>query len=260
MVMGEDITVVEQAEYRALDAHAHGRASRIILSGSEVLRASEATYTTCNPQEVTWILEADRIKLDKLEDQGTARNVWLTFKGVPIFYSPFLSFPLSDQRKSGFLAPGFGVSGAVGVEARVPYYFNIAPNLDATVAIRAMSDRGVQTQGAFRYLFPWGQGSLAAEVLPDDKEREERAGTRTCDSRGSPTASTSRIWAPRSPFPARASWSRVRTCPTRATTFTFSRECSTSRPWIGRCPVQADPTNACPSSTSRVSSPNRTCV
>ena len=171
LALAEDVTVVEDAEYRVLDAHAHGAASRIILSGSDILKAADARYTTCNPDDVVWVLEADNIRLDKGEDQGLARNVWVNFKGVPIFYSPYLTFPLSDARKSGFLAPSAGVSGEAGAEVTVPYYFNIAPNMDATLALRAMSDRGVQAQGEYRYLFPWGGGKLAAEVLPDDSER-----------------------------------------------------------------------------------------
>ena len=176
MVLPEDVTIVEDAEYRVLDAHAHGRASRVILSDSDILKATDATYTTCTPAQQDWILEADRVHLDKGKDQGTARNVWVVFKGMPIFYSPYLSFPLSDARKSGFLAPSVGVSSATGVEATVPYYFNIAPNLDATIASRVMSERGVQLQGEFRYLFPWGQGTLAGEVLPHDLERGEARG------------------------------------------------------------------------------------
>jgi len=173
MALDEDVTVVEDADYRALDAHAHGTATRVILSDSDILKASDARYSTCNPDDVVWVLEADNIRLDKGEDQGLARNVLVRFKGVPIFYSPYLTFPLSDARKSGFLAPSAGASKEAGVEVTVPYYFNIAPNMDATLGVRTMSDRGVQVQGEYRYLFPWGSGRLAAEVLPDDRERGE---------------------------------------------------------------------------------------
>ena len=173
MILAEDVTIIEDANYQVLDAHAHGSAARAILSGSDILKASDATYSTCMPGREDWVLEADNVYLDKAADQGTARNVWINFKGMPIFYSPYLSFPLSDARKSGFLAPSVGVSSSTGVEATIPYYFNIAPNLDATVATRAMTERGVQLQGEFRYLFPWGQGTLAGEVLPNDSQRDE---------------------------------------------------------------------------------------
>ncbi len=166
----EDITIVEQAKYLLQGSHAHGEAGVLTLEGSDFLKAQDARYSTCNPGDEAWVLEADSIQLDKTDDRGTARNVWVNFKGMPIFYSPYLSFPLSDARKSGFLTPSFGGSGNSGIEATVPYYFNIAPNLDATLATRAMSDRGVQLQGEFRYLFPWGEGQLGAEALADDKE------------------------------------------------------------------------------------------
>jgi len=168
MSIDDDVTIVEKAEYLLQDAHAHGSAGVLTVKGSDILKARDARYSTCNPGAEAWVLEAESIKLDKGEQRGSARNVWVKFKGMPIFYSPYLSFPLSDARKSGFLTPSFGVSGNNGIEATVPYYFNIAPNMDATVAARGMSDRGVQLQGEFRYLFPWGEGKLGAEALPND--------------------------------------------------------------------------------------------
>ncbi|MFT5445964.1 MAG: LPS-assembly protein [Gammaproteobacteria bacterium] len=171
--LNNEITVIEDGEFQLLDAHAHGSAKRVQLTGDDVLKANDATYSTCNIDDVQWLLEADRISLDKNEERGTARNVWVTFKGVPIFFSPYLSFPLSDARKSGVLAPSAGVSSSTGAEVTVPYYFNIAPNLDATLALRSMTDRGFQLQGEFRYLFGWGEGNLSAEFMAHDSKREE---------------------------------------------------------------------------------------
>jgi LPS-assembly protein len=101
---------------------------------------------------------------------GTAHHAWITFKRVPIFYSPYLTFPLSDQRRSGFLAPSYRVSSASGLELTVPYYLNLAPNYDATVGLRGMTERGVQLQGEFRYLTTRGQGQLGLELMPDDRK------------------------------------------------------------------------------------------
>ncbi|MCB1743095.1 MAG: LPS assembly protein LptD, partial [Gammaproteobacteria bacterium] len=128
--------------------------------------------------EEDWVLNASTIHLDRVSQRGEATNVVIDFKGVPIFYSPWLSFPLSKQRKSGFLMPGMRLSdsgdGSSGAEITVPYYFNIAPHLDATVAARVMTERGVQAQGEFRYLFDWGQGQMGAEFLPADSAFEDR--------------------------------------------------------------------------------------
>ncbi len=164
----DDFTVVKNARYTLRDAHAHGDAGVITVKDSQILKARDARYSTCNPDDEAWVLEADKIKLDKQEQRGLAHNVWIKFKGVPVFYSPILSFPLSDARKSGFLSPSFGLSGNSGTEISLPYYFNIAPNMDATVTARGMSDRGVQLQGEYRYLFPWGSGQIGAEALPSD--------------------------------------------------------------------------------------------
>lgn len=173
MVMNNEITIIENSTFRFPEAHAHGSATRVQLSGNDLIKANEVRYSTCNPDDEQWFLEAERLRLDKSDDQGTARNVWVTFKGVPIFFSPYLSFPLSDARKSGFLAPNAGVTSSTGVEATVPYYFNIAPNMDATVGLRTMAERGIQLQGEFRYLFGWGQGSFTSEVMANDNKTDD---------------------------------------------------------------------------------------
>jgi LPS-assembly protein len=172
MEVSGETTVVDEARFKIVEAHGNGTATRLVLSGEDVVKAKAGSYTTCDPQDPDWLLRASDVKLTKSENEGIARNVWLDFKGVPIFYSPFLSFPLTDARKSGFLAPSFGISDTNGIEATVPYYFNILPNMDATVAARGMSDRGVQLQGEYRYLFPFGSGELGLEVLPNDSKTD----------------------------------------------------------------------------------------
>ncbi|MFT5173200.1 MAG: LPS-assembly protein [Gammaproteobacteria bacterium] len=176
MEVSDELTIVENSNFHFLDAHAHGTAARVQLSGNDLVKANDATYSTCNPGNEDWFLEAERLRLDKTKDEGTGRNVWVTFKGVPIFFSPFLTFPLSDARKSGFLAPSVGVSNSAGFDATVPYYFNIAPNMDATLGLRTMSERGVQLQGEFRYLFGWGEGSLSSEIMAHDQQTDEPRG------------------------------------------------------------------------------------
>ena len=168
-----DRTVMENANYLVIEAHARGDAQRVELTGRDLMNVRNATYTTCNPGSADWILVAKEIRLDKSTNIGSARNVWVKFKNVPIFYSPFLTFPLSDERKSGFLVPSAGVSGTRGVEATIPYYFNIAPNYDATLALRPMSNRGVQMQAEGRYLQRWGEGLLGVEYLPNDSEIDD---------------------------------------------------------------------------------------
>lgn len=94
----------------------------------------------------------------------------LDFKGVPILYSPYFSFPLNDKRKSGFLAPSAGSSDELGFELRAPYYLNLAPNYDATITPRVMSKRGFMMEGLGRYLFTDFRGEIAGTYLPSDNQ------------------------------------------------------------------------------------------
>ncbi len=173
MSLEKDQSTLENASFIDLPSHGRGTAERVVVTGKDLVKARKATYTTCNPGSADWLLAASRIKLNRTTDVGTATNVWVKFKKIPVFYSPYLTFPISDKRKSGFLVPSFRVSESTGVEATVPYYFNIAPNYDATLALRPMSDRGVQSQGEFRYLKKWGQGLLGIEYLPDDSKFDD---------------------------------------------------------------------------------------
>ena len=132
------VTTVEPATTFMLeDRHGRGDAARITRFGDERTTANDATYTTCNPGQADWRLTASHVEFDHVEETGTARNMWLEFKGQRLFYTPWLSFPLSDRRKSGFLSPTWGASGSRGFELATPYYFNLAPNYDATLTARA---------------------------------------------------------------------------------------------------------------------------
>lgn len=161
----------DSARYRLPDKHARGKADTVLLEGPDQTRLKGATYTTCNPGKEDWLLHSSNITLDHKEGVGVARNVWVGFKGVPIFYSPYMSFPLDDRRKSGFLTPSLGTSNEVGTDIRIPYYFNLDPNRDATLTLRNTTRRGQQLLGEFRYLYPTNQGTMDLGYLPDDKVR-----------------------------------------------------------------------------------------
>ena len=168
------VTFGPVAEFMLEDEHGHGDAAEIRSEGRERITASDVSYTTCNPGEADWRITANEVVFDRVESTGTARDVWLEFMGQQVFHLPWISFPLGNQRKSGFLTPTFGTSGASGVEVTVPYYFNLAPNYDATLTARTMSDRGVQAQGEFRHLsHTYGFGRFAAEHLPSDSKFDD---------------------------------------------------------------------------------------
>ncbi|MFB9126358.1 LPS-assembly protein LptD [Paraburkholderia dipogonis] len=146
-----------------------GSAERVDLLDNERSVFTKGTYTACAcADDPAWYIKGSEFDFDTGADEGVAHNGVLFFQGVPVFASPWLSFPLSGQRRSGVLPPTFSLSSSNGFELSVPYYFNIAPNRDLTVTPRVISKRGVQLQSTFRYLSPTYSGSITGEFLPDD--------------------------------------------------------------------------------------------
>ncbi|HEC12633.1 MAG TPA: LPS-assembly protein LptD [Acidiferrobacteraceae bacterium] len=149
---------------------ARGSAEKIELAGFELFKLSNATYTTCVKGQDDVILSAGKVDLDFATGEGHAKNMTVRFKGVPIFYAPSMSFPISDKRKSGFLFPVFGSVADSGFVFGVPYYWNIAPNMDATITPLIMANRGLKMDGEFRYLQEDYSGIVSGSYLPNDSE------------------------------------------------------------------------------------------
>ncbi len=164
--------LVNEAEFQLFDVPARGSAGSISVERSNQLRLEDVTYTTCARGKEDWVLRAGTIDIDREAGIGTARDARIEFKGVPILYTPWISYPVTNQRKSGFLLPAIGRSETRGLEFQIPYYFNLAPNYDATLTPRYMALRGVELISEFRYLWPGHDGEIEAEYLPND------AGTR----------------------------------------------------------------------------------
>ncbi|KAB0632421.1 LPS biosynthesis protein [Burkholderia stagnalis] len=147
-----------------------GSAERVDLLDAERSVFVNGTYTACQcATDPAWYIKGSRFDFDTGADEGTARNGVLFFQGVPIFASPWLTFPLSGERRSGLLPPTFSINSNNGFELSLPYYFNIAPNRDLTITPRIITKRGVQTQATFRYLSASYSGTLTGEYLPDDR-------------------------------------------------------------------------------------------
>ena len=166
----------DDARYQFLANGAYGKASRVDFLDRDRAVVHDATYTTCTREDFAgwqpdWIIRAERIEIDQVEDVGTAHNGVLEFKGVPILPVPYISFPLSDKRKSGLLPPTVGLDSVGGFEYLQPYYWNIAPNRDATLEAGLISKRGIRMGGEFRYLEPTYAGRLLGDVLPSDRLR-----------------------------------------------------------------------------------------
>jgi LPS-assembly protein len=157
----------------ARSTKARGDAKAILFEGEDKKRLMNARYTTCEAGVDDWYIKASEISLNDYTDSGSAKNARIEFKGVPLLYTPWISFSFNDQRKSGFLAPTIGSTSRSGFEVLAPYYWNIAPNMDATLAARALSKRGVQLQGEFRYLQDNFAGTSNLEYLPSDSLSNE---------------------------------------------------------------------------------------
>ena len=152
-----------------------GAASLLRIDQSGKIRLRGVNYTSCPPDKDDWIVKADRITLNTVDGVGEARNLSLRFKDVPILYTPYLSFPISAQRKTGFLLPNIGQSGLNGLDISLPWYWNIAPNYDATFTPRLLSRRGVQLTASARYLTEFSSGNVEVAHLPgDDLTRLDR--------------------------------------------------------------------------------------
>lgn len=136
-----------------------------LANGQFVLEG--ATYSSCPPGDKSWFVKADHLVLDTEEGIGTARNLKLVFKGVPLLALPVFSFPISDKRKTGFLAPIIARGETTGLELHLPWYWNIRPNLDATFTPRFTTKRGTQLQSELRYLSRQGLWTLDHEYLQD---------------------------------------------------------------------------------------------
>lgn len=162
----------EQVDYRFMRGEGSGSANLVELLTETSARVEDFDFTTCDPDQPDWQLKASRVELDMERGQGIARHARLDFKGVPILYSPWLSFPLDDQRKSGFLYPALGFSSDDGFDLSVPWYWNIAPNQDATITPRLIQDRGAMLGTEHRFLTRRQRGQLDLEVLPSDREAD----------------------------------------------------------------------------------------
>ena len=149
-----------------------GRADRVDFLDSSRSLMSNAVYSSCprdGSGDPDWLLRANRVRLDMDTNEGRAEGAVLQFLGVPILGLPVLSFPLSDDRKSGWLPPNFGLDSRSGFEIGMPYYWNIAPNRDATFTPTLLTRRGPSIGAEFRYLEPRDVGKVNLDLLPHDR-------------------------------------------------------------------------------------------
>lgn len=148
--------------------HGRGTATRTEFEGRELVTMNDARYSTCPVGNDSWFVRARELTIDQEGQEGRAKGATVVFQGVPILATPYISFPVGEESKSGFLTPGFGVTSTRGVEVVAPYYFAIAPNRDYTLIPHYYSKRGLQIGNEFRYLGRDYRGSLRGEYLQHD--------------------------------------------------------------------------------------------
>jgi len=168
--LNEDEAKLYNSNYRLRNHNARGHAELLSLSRQEVL-LQDSSFTTCPGETPAWQLRAERIQINETSDFGEAWHARFELFNVPVLYLPYFNFPLSDARKTGLLYPTFDSSSNSGFEVEVPYYFNIAPNMDATIAPVYMSERGTMMKGEYRYLFEQNAGQFNLEYLGNDDTR-----------------------------------------------------------------------------------------
>jgi LPS-assembly protein len=166
--LDEGVGEFADVEYWLRSRTARGGADKAEQEGSGRIRLTGATFTTCPEGNDDWWLSGSDIRLNQETGRGDARNVVLRFKDVPVFYTPYVQFPIDDRRMTGLLMPTAAYSKRHGAEIAVPWYWNIAPNYDATLTPHYFDKRGLMLDTEWRYLRPSFDGVVDLRYLPDD--------------------------------------------------------------------------------------------
>jgi len=168
----KDATRLDNVSFQLLAARGNGTARSAELLDRDHAELTMVSFSTCNPDQRDWEITADRMKLDQSTGTGYAHDMRLRFKDVTLLRLPYATFPIDDRRRSGFLLPSIGASNNGGFDFAVPYYLNLAPNYDATLVPRVITDRGFMAGGELRYLDRTQRVTLSGDYLPDDDEAD----------------------------------------------------------------------------------------
>ncbi|WP_394192639.1 LPS assembly protein LptD [Pseudoalteromonas atlantica] len=160
------------ADYKLTEQQGHGGAEKLTVNQSG-LNLLNASFTTCPNETPLWAIQAEEILLSSESGWGETHDMVLRIMDTPVLYLPYFTFPIDERRKSGLLTPKISSSDRYGVETITPYYWNIAPNFDATITPRYMSKKGVQLINEFRYLTENSNGLLGLEFLQKDDSEPE---------------------------------------------------------------------------------------
>ncbi|GAB5452596.1 MAG: LPS-assembly protein LptD [Halioglobus sp.] len=174
---------VDTAHFVFHDRHMQGSADHLERDEAGLVHIHDGNFSYCAPGENDWAIRAETLELNFDEGVGTARGAKVDFMDVPVFYTPWLQFPLDDRRRTGFLWPHFGNDSTGGLDITVPFYINLAPNYDALYAPRLIEERGLNHELLLRYLNPkvgnWAVGG--AWMHDDDRYSDQVGDSRSTD-------------------------------------------------------------------------------
>lgn len=154
--------------FRWYPRHARANSQSVEVYEQSKIVLNDSSFTTCAPWENTWQIQAEKITLYPQTGRARAKHMVLTAKDFPIFYWPYLDYPIDDRRHSGFLFPSYGSSSQSGIAVSIPYYFNLATNYDLILSLKGYQKRGAGAQSYFRYLTQHSHGSFNLDYVADD--------------------------------------------------------------------------------------------
>lgn len=166
--------IFNDAELFSAENHSTIKADKIIQYGDNQSILNNISYTSCDPENPNWEMRAEKLQLNQATGRGLAKNMQLRLFDIPFFYFPIFSFPIDDRRVSGFLYPSLATSNDRGTEVSIPWYWNIAPQADATFTNRYMSKRGWQFNSEWRLLTDYGKSLFYSENLDDQELDADR--------------------------------------------------------------------------------------
>ncbi len=166
--------VLKDTRYFFYDRHTRGASDALYLEGEALTILKGASITTCDPGSNDWAIKGSTVKLNHSAGVGSVYNARVSFQGVPFLYLPYLRFPITGERTSGLLVPSFGSSNRSGNELALPFYWNIHPQLDATITPHNYTSRGLKWETELRYLSHLGEGTITAQWIDDKAYGGER--------------------------------------------------------------------------------------
>ena len=166
--------VIDNATFLLHQASLRGTANRLVQDADKKILIDQGEMTRCDPTSNVWKMKGENIELDPDAGWGVAKNVTLKIKDVPVFYFPWFRFPINDKRQSGLLSPSVGYDSDGGTDIVIPYYFNLAPNYDATYQFRSLWKRGFIHDGQLRYKNEYSDNEINGAILAGDDIYDER--------------------------------------------------------------------------------------